>query len=293
MIDLSIWNITLPVDSKGTTAGEAVELPATGHLTPNADGSLTFHAPVDGAHTSGSQYPRHELREIKADGSLAAWSLATGATMTATLTVDAMPKLKDGAVGKAVIGQIHGKSNELIRLYWNAGVIEFHDDISGTDHKEHEFAFPALPAIPIGKQFSYEIGASTVALAVTIFLDGKPYSVSLTPDAKWTSDSLYFKAGVYLGENASQGATGFGQVTFHALDYSHTSGQGLGGLPTSLPPPSGAQNPAPQPVPTPPAPVPVPTPPIPAPPAPGPNDATKATLLGLAAQITDLLKTIK
>lgn len=232
-VDLSRWNVTIPVDSKGTTSGEAIELPAAGHVAVSPAGDLIFTAPVTGATTSGSKYPRDELRELNGTA-LAGWKLATGGTMTATVSVDQMPLLKDGTVGKAVIGQIHGASNELTRLYWNNGVVNFHDDISGTDHKEHEFTFPSLPVIPLGKKFSYEIDAAPAALKITIFLDGKTYATSLVPDTKWTSDTLYFKAGIYLGENASQGATGQGQDTFYALDYGHTAGAGLGGLP---PPP--------------------------------------------------------
>jgi hypothetical protein len=268
MINLKLWNYTGDLDAHGLKTGEAKEYPATSHVTPNPDGSVTFLAHVDGAHTSGSKYPRSELREIKPDGSLAAWKLSDGGTMTATLRIDAIPTLKDGTPGKAVIGQIHGKNDELIRLYWNNGVINFHNDISGTDHKEHEFTFDGLPVIPLGKEFSYLIHAGP-SLAVHIHLDGKLYIKTIDPlDPKWTSDSLYFKAGVYLGENASQGATGFGQVTFTALDYSHTPGQGLGGLPVA------------------PAPVPVP-------PAPNPNDAVKAALLSIGAQIMELAKAIK
>lgn len=238
MINLKMWNWTGDVDANGKKTGEAKEYPATGHVTPNADGSVTFVAHVDGATTSGSKYPRSELREIKTDGSLAAWNLSQGGTMTATLRVDAIPNLKDDTVGKAVIGQIHGKDNELIRLYWNNGVINFHNDISGADHKEHEFTFFKLPVIPIGKAFSYKIDARVNALTVEIHLDGNIYLETIPQlDAKWASDSLYFKAGVYLGENVSQGATGYGQVTFTALDYSHVLGQGLGGLPVVVTPP--------------------------------------------------------
>lgn len=267
-INLKLWNYTGDLDAHGLKTGEAKEYPATGHVTPNPDGSVTFIAHVDGAHTSGSKYPRSELREIKPDGSLAAWKLSEGGTMTATLRIDAIPILKDGTPGKAVIGQIHGKDNELIRLYWNNGVVNFHTDIAAADRLEHEFTFLGLPKIALGKTFSYEIDARASIMTVTIFLDGVKYQTTEAILPVWQSDTFYFKAGVYLGENASQGATGFGQVTFTALDYSHTPGQGLGGLPVG------------------PATVPVP-------PAPNPNDATKLALLSLLTQAVDLLKTIK
>lgn len=226
MIALKNWNRTKPVDKNGKTAGEAVEVPAVGNTPINDDGSITFHAPVDGAHTSGSKYPRDELREL-IKGKKAAWKLSQGGTMTATLTVDAVPTQKGGAPGKIVIGQIHGKKDELCRLYWNAGVVNFHNDISGKDRKEHEFPLKngvgEICKIPLGVQFSYKIEARNDTLLVDAYTkDGQTYSATIHPlDKKWASDSLYFKAGVYLGNNAKQGAKGYGQVTFTALSVVH------------------------------------------------------------------------
>lgn len=222
MITLTNWALTDNSDTKGGKSGEAATLePGKYTLAKSADDSLTFRAEVDDAKTSGTKYPRKELREwLK--GKKAAWKLSQGGTMTASLTVDAVPTQKNGKPGKVVIGQIHGKSNELCRLYWNAGVVNFHNDISGKDHKEHEFTFPGLPKIPLGKPFSYTISATADTLTVTISLDGNTYSNTIRPvDKKWASDSLYFKAGVYLGNNVKQGAKGYGQATFTALAVVH------------------------------------------------------------------------
>lgn len=240
-IDLKNWNITLPVDSKGGKTGEAVELPAVGNVVTGPDASLVFSAPVDGAHTPGSKYARRELREMS--GALkAAWNLATGGTMTATLTVDSVPALKDGSQGKEVIGQIHGKNDELVRLYWDAGRVYFHNDLSGSDGKEHEFKLlnsaGKEPFVPFGSKMSYLIDAHASTLTVKVWVNGDSYAYSGAILPVWQKDTLYFKAGVYLGENASQGATGTGQATFYALDFSHVPGQGLGGLPPAPTPPA-------------------------------------------------------
>jgi hypothetical protein len=228
-IDLSTWNVTLPVDAKGTNKGEAVELSATGHVVFHIEGSdtsLTFKAPVDGAHTKGTKYPRDELRELSGKN-LAAWKLSTGGTMPACLQVDAVPKMKDGSPGKEVIGQIHGKKNELVRLYYNGNgsTVYFHNDRSGEDSKEHEFllkdAAGKTPVIPLRKPFCYDIDAHKDALTVKVMVDGDTYSSVTKILPLWQKDSLYFKAGVYLGNNAKQGATGYGQTTFQALTFSH------------------------------------------------------------------------
>ncbi len=244
-IDLSNWNRTLSVDSKGTVSGEAVEIKAAGSFPPGLP--LVFNAPVGGAHTSGSKYPRDELREMKG-AAKAAWSLATGGTMTATLTVDKAPFLKDGAAGKEVIGQIHGKEDELVRLYWDAGRVYFHNDLSGSDGKEHEFkllnAAGKEPSVTLGEKISYLIDAHADRLMVELWAHGDHFSYSGKILPVWQKDNgLYFKAGVYDGANASQGATGAGQTSFYALDFGHTAGGGMRGMP---PPPEPAAAPLPK-----------------------------------------------
>jgi len=73
---------------------------------------------------------RSELREM--NGSLpGAWNLAQGGTMTATLKIDSIPTLSDGKLGRVVIGQIHGQTNELCRLYWDNNQVYFKNDLAG------------------------------------------------------------------------------------------------------------------------------------------------------------------
>lgn len=238
-IDLSNWNRTLPVDKAGKTSGEAVEIAAKGSFPAGLP--LVFKASVDGAHTSGSKYPRDELREMKGSDK-AAWSLATGGTMTATLSVDSVPIQKDGHAGKIEMGQIHGSKDELVRLYWDAGHIYFHNDVSGSDGKEHQFellnASGKAAASGIGDKISELIDAHDKTLTVKVWANGDVYSyVGPILDVWQKEKGLYFKAGVYDGNNAAQGATGYGQTSFYALDFSHVAGQGLGGLqvqPTTL-----------------------------------------------------------
>src|SRR5206468_4514274 len=71
--DLSHWKLTLPVDSNGTNTGTAVEVQVSqmvagytnaSYFYTASDGAMLFWCPVDGATTSGSSYPRSELREM-------------------------------------------------------------------------------------------------------------------------------------------------------------------------------------------------------------------------------------
>lgn len=235
--DLTGWKLTLPA-SRSFFGGEAEEIKdlagyESRYFYDAPDGAMVFRAPVSAPTTKGSKYPRSELRE-RSDGKDAAWTVAEGGTLTASLRVDQVPTLSSRTPGKIVIGQIHGKDDELIRLYWDNGAVYFKNDLSGPDDKEHPFllrnAGGQTPVIPLGAVFSYKIAVHDSTLEVHVYFGGNDY-LSTTPiNAIWMTNALYFKAGAYLGENARQGASGFGQVSFYGLDYSHVPGGGLGGL---------------------------------------------------------------
>src|SRR5664280_1045336 len=71
--DLSHWKLTLPVDGSGTTNGTATEIHTPQlvagytnafYFYTGPDGAMVFWCQVTGATTSGSDYPRSELREL-------------------------------------------------------------------------------------------------------------------------------------------------------------------------------------------------------------------------------------
>ena len=253
--DLSDWNIALPIDSSGGTSGVAATISDLTNFTSpyfyaNADGSMTFLAPVTGATTQNSYGPRSELRELNPNGTLAAWNLSQGGTMSATLAVNQLPTLLDGSQGKVIVGQIHGQSHELIRLYDDAGKIYFKNDHPASNYPGSVFqltdAAGKHPVVGLNEKFSYSIDAHGSTLTVKVYIGNDVYTSVTNIDPTWQSDTLYFKAGVYDGDTATPGvdlkqATGAGQTTFYGLDMSHTLGQGLGGLtditsPHNLPP---------------------------------------------------------
>lgn len=239
--NLSTWKLTIPADSLGGIVGTALEIVnLTGYESQYfydaPDGAMVFRASVDGATTKGSSYPRSELREMNGTKG-AAWNLALGGTMTATLKVDAVPTYNYGATGRVIVGQIHGVDNELIRLYWDKNTVYFVNDLAGATNKETTFHFKnalgEAPQIDLGEKFSYKIDAHGSTLSVSIYADGDVYTSVTQINSIWQSDTLYFKAGLYMGVNETSG-TGMGQVSFYGLDFGHTEGSGLGGLP---PPP--------------------------------------------------------
>jgi Ca2+-binding RTX toxin-like protein len=226
--DLSNWKITLPVDANGGFSGNAMEVKnLSNYQNPKyfytaADGAMTFVAPVQGATTSGSSYSRSELREMNGTAN-AAWNLNTGGFMSATLEVDAAPN-RDGMGGRIIVGQIHGKDDELVRLYWENGKLYFANDHAGSNNSETKFYFVNAsgqqPSVSLDERFSYTINAKGDTLEVTVFADGQIYKSVNTINSVWQSDSFYFKAGAYLGANETNGS-GYGQTSFYALSVNH------------------------------------------------------------------------
>ncbi len=240
--NLKNWKLTLPVDNKGDILGEALEIRnldkfESPYFYDAADGAMVFIAHTDGATTSGSTYPRAELREMNGD-KRAAWKLSQGGTMTATLKVDEVPAFKNGDPGRLVIGQIHGEDEELIRLYWQNNTVYFINDRAGPGNKEIKFDLTSAdgktPDIALGEKFSYKIDAHGNKLVVEVHANGKVYTSSTSINSIWQSDTLYFKAGIYLAANEDSGS-GRAKASFYGLDFGHTQGSGLGGLTPSKP----------------------------------------------------------
>ncbi len=245
---LHSWKLTVPMDRNGGGDGTALEIKnllgyESKYFYDAPDGAMVFVAPTNGATTSGSSYPRSELREM--NGSLLSfWNLARGGTMTATLKADQVPILNDGSDGRIIVGQIHGEEEELIRLYYDNDTVYFMNDQAGSNNQETKFTFKNAngqePDISIGEKFSYKIDAHSDTMKVDVFADGQIFSSISKINAVWQSDTLYFKAGLYLGVNELNGS-GSGKASFYGLDFGHTVGAGLGGLnpsitPTPVPP---------------------------------------------------------
>jgi hypothetical protein len=79
VLDLTNWKVTLPVDSKGASGSSCdpaeITQPALAGFTDQwfkvtPDGNaVVFRANIEGCTTSGSSYPRSELREMTSNGS--------------------------------------------------------------------------------------------------------------------------------------------------------------------------------------------------------------------------------
>ena len=107
MIDLSTWNLTVPATDSATliTTDRLNNGYESQYFRRNADGSISFWVPVNGSRTEDASYPRTELRETQADGTLSYWYHASADSyLSAVLSVQQVPSRN-----KIVIGQIHSK----------------------------------------------------------------------------------------------------------------------------------------------------------------------------------------
>lgn len=162
--------------------------------------------------------------------------------MNATLAINHVTTTGDEShIGRLIIGQIHANDDEPIRLYYRKlnentlGSIYFaHEPTDGNGSEQwHEMigsrsdgASNPSDGIALDEKFSYSIKVVGDMLTVTISREGKE-DVVKTIDMEnsgfnVSGQYMYFKAGVYQA-NKSGDATDYAQVTFYALEKTHTT----------------------------------------------------------------------
>jgi poly(beta-D-mannuronate) lyase len=169
------------------------------HFLRRPDG-LFFRAPVDGATTKGSRYPRCELREKGA-----AWSTSEGVhILTIRQAVTRLPARKPHVVA----GQIHDAKDDvvMIRLEGRRLFVEGGGRDLGVLDADYD----------LSREFTVRIEAS--GGRVKVDLDG-----ARKVDVERRAEGCYFKAGVYVQSNPAKGeAPGeFGEVRIRDLRIEH------------------------------------------------------------------------
>lgn len=218
MIDLSTWNLSIPV---GTTATTINTPQLTGGFQDGffkAGETLFFWAPVTGSKTDNAKFPRSELRETKPDGSLNNWHFADADNiLRAALAVNQVP-----SSGKIVIGQIHcyQSTEPLLKVEY-----QYHDDKkSGNIVAKFRPTPDSEPSVitiaekvPMNQRFTYTIHLSPGGqLSVNAF----EHAWTTKLDSSWAPKSLYYKAGVYTQDNTGYATEG-GAATFYKLAITH------------------------------------------------------------------------
>jgi len=212
VLDLSTWKLTLPVGSDEDDAEEIRQPDLATFIddrffTVTRDGSgVVFRAPAGGATTSGSGYPRSELREMDPGGtSEASWSNASGThVMTVKQAITALPRRK----AEVVAGQIHDAEDDvvMVRLERKRLFVEADGEDIGTLDAHYA----------LGTTFTIEMKANADGIEIT-------YNDTKTVRYDEVGQGYYFKAGCYTQSNSSHDDDdAHGEVVVYALDVEHT-----------------------------------------------------------------------
>ncbi len=265
--DLTSWYLAQPFDHKKDNRPDNVSEwnLANGYEHPEFfytadDGGLVFKTYNKGVRTSeNTKYVRTEMREMlrRGDESIKTqgvnknnWVFSSApiedqkaaggvdGVLEATLKVDHTTTTGEAnQVGRFIIGQIHDKDDEPIRLYYrklpnqNTGTVYFaHENTNkGTDEYynlvgDMTGVLPNDDGIALGEKFSYRIEVVGNTMTVTLSRDGKADVVQVVDMSDSGYDVggkyMYFKWGVY-NQNNTGDPDDYVQATFYKLKSSH------------------------------------------------------------------------
>lgn len=215
VLDLSSWKVQLPTgdDEKPDEVKQPdlSEFAVDPWFVPTAEcDGVRFRAAVDGTTTSGSSYPRSELREMAGeDGDQkAAWSTTEG---THVLTVEmAFTQLPDGKP-HMVGAQIHGGDDDLTVIRLEGSKLY----VTNGDNAHHHLITD-----------DYELG--TWFEAKFVAGDGEVkayYDGQLQTTIEAEDDDAYFKTGAYTQANCDNAdpcsPDNYGEAVLRALTVDH------------------------------------------------------------------------
>lgn len=206
MIDLSHFNLTTPELKEGTVDGAVTyapgKFPENEFFYTTEDG-FVVHAPTKALGTTlNSNRARCELRETTTTGEAYNFKLDQfdDSFLQAAITVLKTPK-----EGRTTVGQIHVKDNTrpLLKLFHDGAsiVASFRAKFDQKDPVNYKIT----DGVPIGQRTTYSIHVSRNGnLSITISVNGIKTTLSLTIDDSWRTRLLYFKAGTYIQEDATE-----------------------------------------------------------------------------------------
>ncbi len=218
VIDLTNWKLNTPIDTQTPGKVDEYKQPVLKtftdanwfHLNATKDG-VVFKANTGGVTTSGSGYPRSELREMTNNGTTnASWGSATGThTLFIEQAITHLPDVKP----HIVVGQIHDANDDIIvfRLEKKKLFIDLNGDDGPTLDNNYM----------LGKHF-------TVMFKVHDNKVDCYYNDALVYTYNTTFSGAYFKAGAYVqsscqGKNKVSGEScdAYGEVEIYRLWVKH------------------------------------------------------------------------
>ena len=218
VLDLTNWKITLPIGSSRNAM--EIKQPELANYTINPwfavsqkSDAVIFRAPVNGLTTSGSDYPRSELREMSDNGKVNAnWSSEKGEhTMFLDQTITAVPKVKQ----QIVAGQIHDDDKDIIVIRLDLPNLHIRVDGENVHTLDDNYT--------LGKRFTIKFVVENNQTKVyynnstdSVYTLNKSYS------------DAYFKAGAYAQSNCDKEGTSllcnennYGEVVLYQLGVTH------------------------------------------------------------------------
>jgi hypothetical protein len=218
VLDLRRWKLTLPYGHQDDIS-HPLEITQPGLTSfasapwfrPTDDCSgVVFRAGVNAPTTSGSKYPRSELREMNHDGSKADWSSTVGThIMTVTEAFTALPQGKPHLVG----AQIHDGSDD-ISVFRLEG-----SNLYVTDGDDANYKL-ITDSYVLGTRFEAKFVVS--GGVVEAYYNGQ---LQATLHKDFTD--AYFKAGAYTQANCQRvapapcDAGNYGETVIYRLEVSH------------------------------------------------------------------------
>lgn len=213
LLDLRNWKLTLPIDTSHAGSPDEIKQPEldTYSLSPyfilnSAKDGVIFQAHCGGATTSGSGYPRSELREMTNNGTEnASWSTSSGThTMIIRQAITHLPEVKRHVVA----GQIHDADDDVIMIRLEG--TNLFVEAGGTNVGQLDSGYQ------LGTVFTVKIVASGGVIHVY-------YNDILRVSYSRSVSGCYFKAGCYTQSNTSKGdaADAYGQVIIYNLTVNH------------------------------------------------------------------------
>lgn len=231
------WKLTLPegpAEHPTELAGGALAAYQGGPWLYQRDDGVAFRAPVNGVTTSGSGYPRCELREMTTAGQVAAWSSSQGAhVLDVDMAFTCLPSGKPHVVG----AQIHGSSDDVtvLRLEGTKLYVTKGDD-------SHYKLIDSNYALGTRMRIQCAVWRDQVLW----FRDGAQVAAVSAQGSGW-----FYKAGAYVQANCTNASPctsdNAGEVTLYAVAVAHTDQPGPAPSPTPAPAPSPAPTPEPLP----------------------------------------------
>jgi poly(beta-D-mannuronate) lyase len=208
LLDLKNWKLTLPIGQKGKP--EEIHGPDLSSFTNEffrlneAENGVVFTANAGGVTTSGSSYPRSELREMNGTEK-AAWDSTAG---THTLDVCEAITKTPTAKPEVVSAQIHDTEDDVLQIRLEGTTLSAqYDDGKGEAVLD--------PAYRLGTPFRVTIVVTADGIAVS-------YNGEHKTDIKKSGSGWYWKVGAYVQSNPGMGEApdAVGEVVVYSLDMS-------------------------------------------------------------------------